>query len=334
MKRIDFTGWKDVYLFTLLQTCKNKAFIITVTFMCIVSCAVFPVLGFFLEDNSVEEIIDVEMNQEENATNDYETEKLSGIRNAFFYYDDTDEWLANIFNDTEGTNPYHLQKVEQEFIEDTGLELEDKSDCIFIIKEEDKAYRVEIITNWDVLDISEEIDCIAAWIASEINEAKRLSYSNIEYIEDNSPMICSYIDEKEQDNSALLNMTGYGIQLAFITILTLFIAFSGEGIATSVATEKSGKIVEYLMTSVRPMALVIGKVLAILTTVFFQLAAVTICAFVSGMIVGISSPDVWTRLTDGITNTVVFAGEIHQGTILQLIISILLVIGGFLFFAL
>ena len=67
-----------------------------------------------------------------------------------------------------------------------------------------------------------------------------------------------------------------GIEYAVIMVISclamMFVAISGEGIASSIVTEKSSKITEYLLTSVKPLALIVGKVLSVLTAVFFQFA--------------------------------------------------------------
>lgn len=53
----------------------------------------------------------------------------------------------------------------------------------------------------------------------------------------------------------------------------MFINMSGSQIALAIVTEKSTRVVEYLMINVRPMALIVGKIMASLTTVLIQFAA-------------------------------------------------------------
>lgn len=64
------------------------------------------------------------------------------------------------------------------------------------------------------------------------------------------------------------------IEYAVITVISclamMFVAISGEGIASSIVTEKSSKITEYLLTSVKPLALIVGKVLSVMSAVFIQ----------------------------------------------------------------
>lgn len=67
-----------------------------------------------------------------------------------------------------------------------------------------------------------------------------------------------------------LSTIEYGLITVISCLAMMFVAISGECIASSIVTEKSSKITEYLLTSVRPLALVVGKVLSVLSAVFFQ----------------------------------------------------------------
>lgn len=70
--------------------------------------------------------------------------------------------------------------------------------------------------------------------------------------------------------TARLSTIEYGMIMVISCLAMMFVAISGEGIASSIVTEKSSKITEYLLTSVRPLALIVGKVLSVLTAVFLQ----------------------------------------------------------------
>ena len=65
-------------------------------------------------------------------------------------------------------------------------------------------------------------------------------------------------------------MEEYMVLLMGIMIVTMIVSLSGGSIATSIVTEKTTRVVEYLMINVRPMALIVGKILASLVMVFVQ----------------------------------------------------------------
>lgn len=124
------------------------------------------------------------------------------------------------------------------------------------------------------------------------------------------------------------------IQLGFIMILTFIISFSGEKIATSVVTEKAGKMVEFLMISVRPMAIMVGKVLAVISTVLIQFLAMILCGLISTVACNMFFDDM---VTDYIVNSI---GNLNNTGMsftvnpLSVILAVLFVMGGLLFFSL
>ena len=64
----------------------------------------------------------------------------------------------------------------------------------------------------------------------------------------------------------------------------MVVSYSGQAVASSVVTEKSSKLVEILLTKVRPMAIVVGKVLAMLTVVLMQMITMLISFMLSSLI--------------------------------------------------
>ena len=69
----------------------------------------------------------------------------------------------------------------------------------------------------------------------------------------------------------------YGIM--FVVLMVCVMASSQ--VATSIVQEKSSKVIEYLLTSIRPLAIIVGKVLAMLVTVMIQLVAIITVGYVS-----------------------------------------------------
>jgi ABC-2 type transport system permease protein len=62
-------------------------------------------------------------------------------------------------------------------------------------------------------------------------------------------------------------------------ILFLFIVMYGQFVAQAVATEKTSRVMETLLTSVRPMAIILGKVLGMGLASFTQFAALLLTGF-------------------------------------------------------
>ena len=59
---------------------------------------------------------------------------------------------------------------------------------------------------------------------------------------------------------------------------------SSSKIATSIVMEKSSRVIEQLLISIKPLAIVVGKTLATLTAVLLQFVSIIILAFISNKI--------------------------------------------------
>ncbi len=72
----------------------------------------------------------------------------------------------------------------------------------------------------------------------------------------------SKIQAGSDEWSVLESAINYIVPIVFSLILFIFIFAYGQTVAQSIATEKTSRVMELLLTSVRPLAVVIGKVLA------------------------------------------------------------------------
>ena len=68
--------------------------------------------------------------------------------------------------------------------------------------------------------------------------------------------------------------TRYGIQYGYSIVAMILCVFSVTYIVRSIVEEKVSRLAETLMVSVRPMAMVLGKILAVMTFMFTMLLAV------------------------------------------------------------
>lgn len=80
--------------------------------------------------------------------------------------------------------------------------------------------------------------------------------------------------------------TRYGVQYVYSIIALIICVFSVTYIVRSIVEEKASKLVETLMVSIRPLALVFGKVLAVMTFMFAQLLLVVLAAVASYFVSG------------------------------------------------
>lgn len=93
---------------------------------------------------------------------------------------------------------------------------------------------------------------------------------------------------KVVEEEPILDMLEYWVVYAFLMISIFSISLLGGKVSEQIVTEKSSKVIEYIMTSIRPMALITGKVLASLCILFTMIAGVLASfiasIFINGMI--------------------------------------------------
>ncbi len=76
----------------------------------------------------------------------------------------------------------------------------------------------------------------------------------------------------------------YNLILGVIVLFVMLISFSAEAVSTSVVTEKSNKLVENLMISVKTDHLILGKILGSLAVVAIQVCAMFLCFVISALL--------------------------------------------------
>lgn len=80
--------------------------------------------------------------------------------------------------------------------------------------------------------------------------------------------------------------TGFTVQYAYAIVVLMLCLFSSAYVVRAIAEEKSSRLVELLMVSVRPLALLLGKVLAMMSYILLLLAVLLLGAGVSYGVTG------------------------------------------------
>lgn len=278
MRRNEYAGWREVFIFSLKQEVKQKSFKILLIMMCLIILAAVPVSTWMQQRDQKEQ----------------ESVAAAGI-SSLTVYDDTGlqidysqaltgERYAGMEVETAPAEDFeaHVQRLEEsqgstEVIVHVGYEEAGYFNLTFV-----KAAAADFKDN-DYDRLAEEFEEFfqGAKIRAVDVSQEQLDFINqpvetkVEYTTETGEITS---EEKEEG----ISMTEYYVLLAGIVIVMMFVNMSGGQIALSVVTEKSTRVVEYLMINVRPMALIVGKILAALTTVLIQFAAYGISYLFSG----------------------------------------------------
>lgn len=139
------------------------------------------------------------------------------------------------------------------------------------------------------------------------------------------------------------SLINYIVPIVFSLILFIFIFAYGQSVAQSIATEKTSRVMELLLTSIRPLAVVIGKVLAMCLVSIIQalfLGAMGVGTFFATASFGIGgelikmmqNPAEQTGQNAEIAQAL--SGSFDTLTPLTFVLILVIFILGFLFFAL
>lgn len=351
-------GWKDIFSFTFIQGIKAKSIIISTAIMCVIIIAGVPIASLIsskseIKKTSIEEVCIADMTGIKiakdfdilkNVKNDDETENMySEIK-----YTELDSQKLNIDENTGLKDIYKFDKDSKKvylqitYLEDSfdieviydgkgKLESEDVNNYSDFVRDN---FQKILMKNMSVADKDIEI----------VNSVNTINYCNIDSVKDennNTDVSSNESDDKLnsdklKDDNFSSNADGkhstgkYNILYTMMMATLFILTFCGERIAMSIITEKSSKVMEYLMTSIKPMAIVVGKVLANLLIIGVQVGLIAI-SFITAIVVNTSITG--EKLPESLRN-MLSRSNFDSANVLTILVSVLMLIGGLVLFSL
>lgn len=328
MKKNNYTGWQEVFRFSFVQSFKQKAYIGFLIIMSVILLCFVPVMTLIQSRGDAEvtstAVTSLTVYDETGLGIDYSRaltdERCSGV---------------TIVTSPADTYEEHTKALE---------ESEDSTELLARIRYEEEGYfQLDFVKAVNADLSSDDVDLVAEDFEAFFEEARikaiDVSQEQLSFI--NQPVETrvefSDADGKltQEPEKETISMEEYYILLGGIMVVMMLISFSGSTIATSIVTEKSTRVVEYMMIHIRPMALIVGKILAALALVLIQFGAMGVSFLLSCVL-----------------NAVLFGngtGEAAQGSIGQsaavildsmpginagnVILSLLLVLAGLLLYS-
>ncbi len=315
----NITGWKDVYSFTLRQVLKSKAYLISYILLVLLVLVSMPIASKLLLENTEDEntpspINKVYVNNMTSLTDIYfdDVNSIASFKHIEFEsmdkdYDSLAEYItenennSTILNISEENGAYNLHlsmikdgPIKRGHLQKLGDSLltdftNTRMESLGISSEQLFLLQTPVVSKVTMTDING---------ADILEESTSISFSEYWFV--------------------------YGV-LFFVMMATML---TGTQVATSIVTEKSTRVVEYLLITVKPLALMIGKVFAMLTATLIQMLSMVAALFVSNMIsAAYSSTNV--SLLSQLLPSDLFANI----NIANMILCIILVFLGLLFYA-
>ncbi len=262
-------GWQSIFRFTFVQHIKTKSFIIGTIIMCVLVAAV-AVLGNILPA--------VLAGRDEGGNAAVGEVQFSKI----YLYDDGEildsediTLLAKNMGDVVQSDA-PLSDIEK-----TLCDTEEPMALVRISKADEAVFSVA--TRYSKAAGSGAADMLNNAVRQLISRRNlvNLGISPEDYPKTLISVTATRVEAGKDELSLVKSAMNYFVPIVVSLVLFLFIYAYGSLVAQSIANEKTGRVTELLLTSVRPLAIVIGKVLAMGLVSFGQF-------FLLGAVGGIS----------------------------------------------
>lgn len=311
MKKTDFTGTRQVFAFTIGQYLKSKSTIAMLIIMVVMSG-----VSMFAMTSSISTGEDI-------ADSYYELgfDNIAVINETSLdiRYDEITAYSPDLAD---------IPVTEAQFsFADGGADLEIPKTVYIIITETDGKPQINIdnssgaATDYDLdIVISAAINAVnlASYRAAGITDEQLAAlnapiYTGIEFTE----------VPTTPDDSIVEGEGYFGLSYLYSIVVLMLVMFSTSFIVQSIIEEKASKLVELLMVSVKPLALILGKILATMCFMLVAMLALVVGVVGSGSILSLFYE---TTLTDIIASSglELSTAGMGVGAIISAVISILL----------
>ena len=283
MKKSSISGWKEVFSFTLHQTLKSKSFIVSFIILLVICAGAMPVLSMIFGDGKEEEA-SMSLIQKVYVN---DTTKLSDSGYLPTMYDEYHKHIEFIpMNEDYDTL---LERIDE--IETTSVVLD-----VTLSKYGYFDLHFTKSSNGDVT--KSDTQSLGALVLEDFNDyilkVTGVSQDQIDFINSETVINVTAADVNgnavfKEDTS--ITMAQYWFIYGLFFVVMMVINLASTQIASSIASDKSTRVVEYLLTSVKPLALMVGKILAMLVAVVGETILIIIGAVISDKVAAYSLMD-------------------------------------------
>ncbi len=273
MRKDNIRGWKDVFRFTLTQTLKSKTYIVTLIIMMVLAMVSMPLMNMFMLNGAVE------------------GPEKSAIEKVYFYNMTLYRNLDINSELTEGYQHIVFENTVEDMaeLETTITDEEVNSVILFLVEDEQNCY-IQFMRSPDGDVTNYELQMLGQYVQNAYSKAKikllGLTEEQMNFFETSVVAYSSIVDT---ENAIVLEDTSitegeYWFVYGMMFVVMMVSVLASSQVANSIVQEKSSKVIEYLLTSIRPLAIIVGKVLAMLLVVVIQLVALVGAGFVSAKV--------------------------------------------------
>ena len=300
----NLAGTKQVFTFTAKQFLKNRANLFTFVLLFVICLVSAPLLSLLGSGSSQQAL------------------PAQSSLTQVYVQDDTS--LALPWTELAGSDSYYSQTLFLPASQLSGS-LGENQVLVHLTQGETGSYQMELSTGTNSPEES-ELSRLESFFTQKIQQAgltqeqAALLKGGVTVQSQSAEDYFAPAEERDWE-------TGYWTQMIYSILVLMVSIFSVSYIVRAVVEEKSSKLVETLLVSIRPLALILGKVLAVMACVFGSFVALAL-----GVLLSFAGTSLlWPQFSmDGISGF--FSGlSLGWDTVLVLVVSLAL---GYLTFAL
>ena len=272
-----FTGCREIFSFTADQAIKGKGFksstilISIVIFLIAMAICVIP--AAIDDDEDTVNIVDsINGVVDEEGKYDFSTINKVYLYNESSYDNDSILMLLSVTADNFKTiNGIEIiSSITNEALSSQNAVVLDVRDSEGTA---DSGLDINILTAYNTLVDTDEADAFAALLVNDTKFAvyKTGTFDEQNMIYLNMPVYSEVVngDNKEESLGALL--ARLIIPMVFSLFMYMIILIHGQAISKAVISDKASKLMEMLLTSVKPYAIIAGKILGVATVAMGQI---------------------------------------------------------------
>lgn len=269
-------GWQKVFAFTFKEYVKTKSFIISTIITNIIVAVLIALVN----------ILPVALaKDDENGGSSEPMEDVFGYERIYIADETgviTDANIAELV--AQGLKAERTEKTADDIIAQVAKTESAQAAVVFTAEKADDGtvsrYTEKTFYSPNGKDQASTLSSIMSEFLRECN-VKRLGIDPKAFAEANVSIETKTIEAGQEELNIFSSIIHYVLPIALSMVLFLLIFAYGNTIAQSIAIEKTSRVMELLLTSVRPLAVVIGKVLAMGIVSFGQLLLIVIVGAVS-----------------------------------------------------
>ena len=324
MNKSEFRGFKQVFLFEFMTGIQKTGFKVFVAILCAMAFLTMPIM-----------LIIGKMN----GSDDEKDEEVRSAIESVYVYDET--LLSVNYEALCSQNKYK----EVSFVtdnaasfEDATKELENESDSKnLVIKtgyDSEKGFDITIVhsskTGISNKELGKFEKDFQEFYKQQILKNLNVSKEEYEYLSEDINITVMKTNKDgsfSEKGGNTITYEDYFVMIAGLMIVFLFINMSVGNVATSIATEKSSRVIEYLLTGTRPLSLLSGKIAARLLESVITAFATYSCYFLSQIVCFFMVSGIQT--TESVSDNVVVISSIWDTiSFSQLVVAVLYLLAG------